>query len=57
MKWQTREAIISLYGNRPKAPGSPAVRIVGNRYVRDPAAPRRKLYVSPPRAGDVTVED
>lgn len=51
------EAIISLYGNRPKAPGSPAVRIVGNRYVLDPAAPRRKLYVSPPRTGDVTVED
>ena len=51
------EAIISIYGDRPKAPGSPTVRISGNRYVLDPAAPRQKLYVSPPRAGDVVVED
>ena len=51
------QAIISLYGNRPKAPGSPTVRISGNRYVLDPSAPRRKLYVSPPRVGDVVVED
>ena len=51
------EAIISIYGDRPKAPGLPTVRISGNRYVLDLAAPRRKLYVSPPRAGDVVVED
>lgn len=51
------EAIISIYGDRPKAPGLPTVRISGNRYVLDPAAPHRKLYVSPPRAGDVVVED
>ena len=51
------EAIVSIYGNRPKAPGSPTVWITGNRYVLDPSAPRKKLYVSPPRAGDVIVED
>ena len=51
------EALISIYGNRPKAPGSPTVRISGNRYVLDPAVPRRKLYVSPSRAGDVVVSD
>lgn len=51
------EAIISVYGSRPKAPGSPTVRIVGNKYVLDPSAPRKKLYVSPPRAGDVVVNE
>ena len=51
------EAIISIYGNRPKAPGSPKVKISGNRYVLDPAAPRKKLFVSPPRAEDVVNDD
>ena len=51
------EAIISIYGNRSKAPGSPTVRISGNRYVLDLAAPRRKLYVSPSREGDVVMSD
>ena len=50
-------AIISIYGNRPKAPGSPTVRITDNKYVLDPSAPRKKLYVSPPRAGDVVVNE
>ena len=51
------EAIVSIYHDRPKGPGSPTVRLSGNRYVLDPVAPRRKLYVSPPRKRDVVVED
>ena len=50
------EAIICLFGNRPKGPGSPTVTLRGNRYVLDPSVPRRKLFVSAPRKGDVRDE-
>ena len=50
------EAIICLFGNRPKGPGSPTVTLRGNRYVLDPSAPRRKLFVSDPRKCDVRDE-
>ena len=46
-------ALISLYGQRPRSPGSPRVRISDNRYVLDPDKPRKKLYVSPQRQKDV----
>ncbi|MBQ7188313.1 MAG: hypothetical protein IJR99_02750 [Kiritimatiellae bacterium] len=50
-------AMISLYGQRPRTPGSPAVRIFGNRFVLDPEHPRKKLFVSEPRRADVSFHE
>lgn len=50
-------AMISLYGQRPRSPGSPAARIFGNQFVLDPEHPRKKLFVSPQRQKDVTFQE